>query len=530
MGHPGSRRARLGIVLLAGFSLVAAACGGSSGSDTATEQTVDENVRGAVQDQLNSDTSEGDSATTAAPASTATNIEELEAEWAADREAIVKKLVDGGYGVDEATKMLKGPDGLEVDLSKCPSDWSETAGLTDTEIKIGQTLAQSGTLADYGNQTKAWNVYIDYVNEEFGGITDSEGKTRKVTLVSKDDAYDPTKTIPLVDELLDNDNVFAIHTGGSGNTLRVYDRTNNSCVPHPFVWTGHPAWGDPIDHPWTMGSILAYNTEAILWGSYIEKNLPKGVTVAAAVINNDFGKAYELGFKAFLDQSDHDIRFVSQLFEPTAPTITIEMTTLAAENPDVFIAMTAGVTCTQAIIEAAQNGIAETAQQLWMPSVCKALSFVGEEAVGEQSDGYLVVGGGVIDLNDPAFADKPSIEWARQLLEDAGIDPKSSSNLSAGFYLGWPWIETLRIAAALPGGLTRSNMMLAMRSLDLQNPFMLDGIRMLTSGAKQVYPVEGSEFARFDAAEQTWKVEGDIINLAGKSAPCSWDQSVGNCK
>ncbi|MDH4148507.1 MAG: hypothetical protein OEY23_25410, partial [Acidimicrobiia bacterium] len=189
-------------MLLAGFSLVAAACGGSSGSDTATEQTVDENVRGAVQDQLNSDTSEGDSATTAAPASTATNIEELEAEWAADREAIVKKLVDGGYGVDEATKMLKGPDGLEVDLSKCPSDWSETAGLTDTEIKIGQTLAQSGTLADYGNQTKAWNVYIDYVNEEFGGITDSEGKTRKVTLVSKDDAYDPTKTIPLVDELL----------------------------------------------------------------------------------------------------------------------------------------------------------------------------------------------------------------------------------------------------------------------------------------------------------------------------------------
>ena len=178
MGHPGSRRARLGIVLLAGFSLVAAACGGSSGSDTATEQTVDENVRGAVQDQLNSDTSEGDSATTAAPASTATNIEELEAEWAADREAIVKKLVDGGYGVDEATKMLKGPDGLEVDLSKCPSDWSETAGLTDTEIKIGQTLAQSGTLADYGNQTKAWDSFEKAVRSQTEAMFETRAQMR----------------------------------------------------------------------------------------------------------------------------------------------------------------------------------------------------------------------------------------------------------------------------------------------------------------------------------------------------------------
>ena len=48
-----------------------------------------------------------------------------------------------------------------------------------------------------------------------------------------------------------------------------------------MVHSGHPAWGDPVNHPWTVGYILAYNTEAILWGSYIEQNLPKGVKVAA---------------------------------------------------------------------------------------------------------------------------------------------------------------------------------------------------------------------------------------------------------
>ena len=28
-----------------------------------------------------------------------------------------------------------------------------------------------------------------------------------------------------------------------------------------------PAWGDPVNHPWTTGSLLNYNTEAVIWGA-----------------------------------------------------------------------------------------------------------------------------------------------------------------------------------------------------------------------------------------------------------------------
>jgi ABC-type branched-subunit amino acid transport system substrate-binding protein len=371
---------------------------------------------------------------------------------------------------------------------------------------------------------------MKYINDKFGGITDSTGKARKLTLINKDDGYDPARTIPFVDELLDSDKVFALTTSGSANTLRTYDKINARCVPQPFVWTGHPAWGDPVNHPWTMGSILSYSTEAILWGSYMEKTLPQGATIAALVMNNDFGKSYIDGLKAYVAQSSHGFKVVSETFEPSAPTIKNEMTTLASKNPDAFIMMSTGTPCTQAITEAAENGLARTAKQLWQPSVCKPLSLVGKDKVGDASNNWLIVGGGQVDINDPAVADQAAIVWAKDVLQKAGLDPKSSSNLGAGFYLGWPWLETVRIAAALDGGLSRTNMLLAMRSLDLNSPFLLPGIKIHTDGAKDTYPIEGSEIARFDSSKQTWITLGDIISLVGKSRPCAWDAGRSTCK
>ena len=46
---------------------------------------------------------------------------------------------------------LIGPAGMEIDLNECPADWSDTHGLTDSQIRFGQTTVQSGNLAAYGN-------------------------------------------------------------------------------------------------------------------------------------------------------------------------------------------------------------------------------------------------------------------------------------------------------------------------------------------------------------------------------------------
>ncbi|MGD9755830.1 MAG: ABC transporter substrate-binding protein, partial [Acidimicrobiia bacterium] len=391
-------------------------------------------------------------------------------------------------------------------------------------------------LADYGNIAKAIEAQIKEVNDA-GGITDSEGKTRKITFIVKDDGYDAARTIPLVDELIDAEKVFAMWTLGSPNTMKTYDKLNQRCIPQPLSMTGHPAWGDPVNHPWTTGMQLAYNTEAVLWGAFIEQRLdelaPDGgtVTVAALVMNNDFGKAYESGFKAFLEESEFKDRidFQFETIEPQAPTVTDPMTTLASKNPQVFIAMVAGTPCTQAITEAANNGMTESVDYLFQPSVCGAKSFVGQDKVGMAADGWWIVQGGVKDISSPAYDNDPYIKYAREQLAANGLDYKASGSFGSGYFFGWSFLESLKIASQLEGGLTRSNYIVALRSMDMTHPYALEGIKFNMNGNEDPYFVEGGAFQVRDAASETWNTEGDVIDLSGASKPCAFDQATASC-
>ena len=530
------------------MSIVAAACGGSSSDTAETAGTVDANVKDEVAKQLGSDTSEGTGTTEEAGGgsggSTAgtkhpATLEAWEALWEKQRAAVVERIKSEGWGSDGKT--VTGPEGFTIDLSGCPSDWSETEGLSDTEIKIGHTTALSGTLADYGNIAKALEIVFRYYNDK-GFFEDSEGKTRKINLIVKDDGYDSTRTIPLVDELIDSEKVFAMWTLGSPNTMKTYDKLNERCIPQPLSMTGHPAWGDPENHPWTTGLQLNYFTEAILWGAFIEERIDEltagdgKATIAGLVMNNDFGKAYDAGMKAFLAQSSMKdrIEFVSETIEPSAPTIKDPMTTLAAKNPEMFIAMTAGTSCTQAITEAAENGLKETALYVFMPSVCKSASFVGKDKVGgdgSAANDWWVIGGGAKDYNSPKYDDGSDawIKFTRDLLAKDGIDFHTSGSFGSGMIFNWAMIQALKIAGELDGGLTRSNFIVALRTLDMTHPTYLEGIGFNMNGNADAYFVEGSDVAQYDAAQQQWIQQGGIIELSGKSANCVWDQAVGNC-
>ena len=72
----------------------------------------------------------------------------------------------------------------------------------------------SGTLADVGNLIHVLEAEAKYYNGQ-GGFKDSTGKTRQLRVVTRDDGYDPARTVPLVDELLDNEKVFAQSTIGT---------------------------------------------------------------------------------------------------------------------------------------------------------------------------------------------------------------------------------------------------------------------------------------------------------------------------
>ena len=70
----------------------------------------------------------------------------------------------------------------------------------------------------------------------------------------------------------------------------------------------------------------------------------------------------------------------------------------------------------------------------------------------------------VKDLTDKAFANDVYVQWARQQVQ-AQSEPDSSSLFLAGMVLGWSFVQFLMIAGQLPGGLTRTNFILAERAV-----------------------------------------------------------------
>jgi|TARA_B110000444_G_scaffold69570_1_gene65378 branched-chain amino acid transport system substrate-binding protein len=533
------------LALLFSFSLIAAACGGNSdngdsgdSNDSGTEAAESEAEEeredeggGLSQDAIEKAVSGDDAEEEVdddAPIFDRSTLDGIWEEADYNRQVMINEITEkmnaGEWGVG-SDNILRGPAGFEADLNNCPADWSNTSGLLDDEIRVGQTTVSSGNLAAYGNISWGWENYWNWINDELGGIGG-----RELKMIIKDDGYVAAQTIEFVDELIESENIFALHGLGSPNGLAVYDKINSECVPHLFYASGHPAWGDPVNHPWTTSHQMSYLTEAVLWGTWIKSNLADQlpVKVAGLVMDNDFGLAYEKGFEYYAENNPDVVsEYLPVRHDPAAPTLTNEVTTIAAFDPDVFISMTAGNPCLLAIQEVEASGLLERLSAAFTPSVCKAIAAYMAPA-GMAADSWWVVGGGVKDSTDPQYTDEPFIAFLNDTLTAGGLDP-SISLLATGYFFAYPWTETLRVANELPGGMSRTNVMLAARSIDIYHPLMMDGVAYELDGARDAFAIEGSDFSKFDAVGQTWNIIGDIVDGNGGSPNCPWDKENGGC-
>jgi branched-chain amino acid transport system substrate-binding protein len=90
--------------------------------------------------------------------------------------------------------------GTAVLLAHCGSAaGAEQRGVTDSEIRIGQTMPYSGPLSAYSALGKAEIAYFNRVNDR-GGING-----RKVKLISLDDGYVPPRTVEQTRRLVESD-------------------------------------------------------------------------------------------------------------------------------------------------------------------------------------------------------------------------------------------------------------------------------------------------------------------------------------
>ena len=139
-------------------------------------------------------------------------------------------------------------------------------------------------------------AYFDYVNEQ-GGV-----HGRKIEYIVKDDAYNPTNTSAVTNELVLKDEIFAM-VGGLGTPTHsaVVDFLNDEEVPDLFVASGSLQWGNDVENsPYTFGYQPDYEIEGKIIGQYVAENMPDA-KVGLFLQDDDFGKDAELGVRQFLD-------------------------------------------------------------------------------------------------------------------------------------------------------------------------------------------------------------------------------------
>src|SRR5258708_12001470 len=93
------------------------------------------------------------------------------------------------------------------------SERAREPGVTDTEIRVGNVMPYSGSLAIFGAIGKAEAAYFEMINER-GGING-----RKIRFVSYDDKSDPGAALSLTRHLVEQDNVLLMFAsfGTPGN-------------------------------------------------------------------------------------------------------------------------------------------------------------------------------------------------------------------------------------------------------------------------------------------------------------------------
>lgn len=465
-----------------------------------------------------------------APTSAAENCDvapttvELFACWQRNRALVVDRLRNGieagdwGVGVDQ---VLRGPGGLEVDLAECGDEWSDTAGIEADTIHLAQISALSGGIAQ-SSYYPGLAAYLDHVNEA-GGVGG-----RQVALSVHDDSYVPSATREIIDGLVAADEVLAVHTYGFLNTLAVAPLLEGACMPVPFVRAAHPAFGDGEQFSWLVGGELSIRAEVEIWLTWLEEEHPDRLPLtAAAIVMGGYGDFYETAFREAIERRPGIVSdFNAVRHDPAAPDISPQVAEVAGFDPDIYIQMTAANPCLLALKSAKENGL--------VANVDRPDRIAITVSVCTQANAYLIpagdAGNGLVAVErNVAFAPGLAIEpgddtftsWVKDELAPNDLDWQVSLNW-VGVDVGWSLVEALRIADALPGGLSRSNLLLTLHALDLDHPALPPGVAYQTNGSADRHLIEGGQMMEYNAQTQQW-TDLRTTDVDGQTPSCRWE-------
>ena len=372
-------------------------------------------------------------------------------------------------------------------------------GVTDTEIKIGNTCFYSGPASSYGTIGKAETAYFKMLNGQ-GGVNG-----RKINFLSYDDAYSPPKTVEQTRKLVEQDGVLLmLNPLGTPTNTAIQHYLNQKKVPQLFAATGASKWDDPKHFPWTIGWQPSYLSEGHAYASYILANKPDG-KVGVLYQNDDFGKDYLHGVTEGL--SGKTAKIVAALsYETTDPTIDSQIIDMKAKGIDVIV--------NTAIPKFAAQAIRKAVEIEWKP--LHILSGVGNSVAGTLRPAGLENSKGIVsdfflkDPTDPQWKDDQGYkDWVAFMDKYYPEGDKTDGYNVVGPAFAQTFVQVLKQCG---DDLTRESVMKEAANLHgFRVPMLLPGITINTSPT-DFAPIKQIQMARFDG--ERWQLFGPLINGA----------------
>src|SRR5262245_41766173 len=168
-------------------------------------------------------------------------------------------------------------------------------GVTDSEIKIGQTMPYTGPGAWLSSIGLAEKAYMQMINDQ-GGIND-----RKINLISVDDGFLLWRTGMETRKLVEVERVaFMFGSLGTPTQLAVAKYLNERKIAQLFIASGAYRWGNYKETPYTIGGLAPSNRlGARLYTRHILQQDPNA-RICILHEDTDFGRDYTAGVRDVL--------------------------------------------------------------------------------------------------------------------------------------------------------------------------------------------------------------------------------------
>ena len=371
-------------------------------------------------------------------------------------------------------------------------------GVTDTEIKLGQTVPYSGPASAFSSYGRTMTGYFQMINET-GGING-----RKINLISLDNAFSPPKAIEQTRKLVEDDGVLAdVGTVGTTPNVAIQKYLNGAKVPHIFISAGGRRFADPQNFPWSVPMYPGFEMEGKTFGQYILKHKPDA-KVGVLYQNDDFGKDFLTGLKAALGDK---VKIVAEVaYEITEPTIDSQIVRLKDSGANVLMYFSTPKFTAQ--------GLRKVKETNWTPlqflaSPTNSVKTVLEPAGFENAQGIMTTQF-TKQAGDPAWADDPDVkEYIAFMKKWVPSDNPGDFVALSGYVIAQGIVQAVKKCG---DDLTRENLLKQATSMKGSHfKMMLPGIQLNTT-PQDYAPYQSLRMAKFEGA--SWK----LIDEAGTSA------------